>query len=49
MNLNKMYHGAYKRYYEKMIAPSNDNWLKFVFPDPSKCKYFSFRKFYIGL
>ena len=49
MNLNKMYLVSYKRYYENVIAPSNDNWLKFVFSDPSKCKYFSFTKFYSGL
>ena len=43
------YRGAYYHYYKDVIRPSNDNWLRFLFPDPSNIWYFSFKKFYIGL
>lgn len=44
---------AYLAYYREVIEPKNENWLYFLFPDPAisyyTWRYFSFKKFYIGL
>lgn len=43
----------YSLYYKEVIEPRNENWLYYLFPDPKisyyTWRYFSFKKFYIGL
>ena len=51
LNLAESLIHAYSNYYENVIEPSEELWLKTLFPNTTPSYYynFSFRRFYIGL